>query len=484
MPHAFLVFADLKGFSNLEQAQVHTLFTDVWTDLAQATQKPRAKAKYFDTWGDGLVAVFEEGHPTLEFLFAYLYFFQAGALARRGLQALQPRIGAHFGEIEIYNDPLTGRPNVLGAHLHTAARIEPITPPGEILVTEEFKQAIDRLPIQPQDIAFDRLGMFPLAKSFGERELYRLRKRSAPGAELDRVFRLDLASALPEPPKPTEREIVTLRRLKRTPTRQMVRERADAVMSTPNDAVTGDYLLDMAKHCKSAGLYPEALVLLERIEKYTIEADDVQITPYLNDPRVWKLKANVLTRLGMYPEAANHVYWLWRQHPGDSDVLSMLAANYKRRALFGGNLDESVDKLSRDSIDRRLLTRARNLYLEAFRLNIDDYYPAINAAYLYKMLGGKEVGQGNKLATHIRVVWGKDKGRDWWTDATLAEAELVLGDYDAANSELKDAIATHEPNIFELQSTLLQIRIHAALVDEDDESREIDELLQQAIDIG
>ena len=48
--------------------------------------------------------------------------------------AMSVRVGVHAGPAIALTDPLTGRPNLIGPHISHAARIEPITPQGEVCV--------------------------------------------------------------------------------------------------------------------------------------------------------------------------------------------------------------------------------------------------------------------------------------------------------------------------------------------------------------
>ena len=51
------------------------------------------------------------------------------------------------------------------------ARIEPVTPPGEVYVTEQFAA---RLALEPNAYACDYVGQIPAAKSYGTMRMYHL----------------------------------------------------------------------------------------------------------------------------------------------------------------------------------------------------------------------------------------------------------------------------------------------------------------------
>jgi len=64
-------------------------------------------------------------------------------------------------------------------HVTRTARIEPVTPPGAVFVTEPFAAA---LVLENSPHACDYVGHRPAAKDFGHLRMYRLRRGRAPSA--------------------------------------------------------------------------------------------------------------------------------------------------------------------------------------------------------------------------------------------------------------------------------------------------------------
>ena len=87
-----------------------------------------------------------------------------------------------------------------------AARIEPITRPGEIFVSKEFKEAFMEQIGNRANVEFERLGVIPLAKSYGEHELFQMVKKYESKPIINKLFELDLPCALPK-----EHELLELR---------------------------------------------------------------------------------------------------------------------------------------------------------------------------------------------------------------------------------------------------------------------------------
>jgi len=92
----------------------------------------------------------------------------------RPLIELGLRLGAHTGPVYSQRDPLLRRDNFFGAHVSRAARIEPITPVGDVYVTEAF--AADLALQSGLAIHCDYVGHMPAAKGYGNLRMYLLRR--------------------------------------------------------------------------------------------------------------------------------------------------------------------------------------------------------------------------------------------------------------------------------------------------------------------
>jgi len=466
----YYVFSDLAGFSKLSEPEIGVFQKQIIPDLYLQLENLRKKAKVFNTWGDAVFAVFENCKDAVDWMLKYRDFFTSNEMKKYPIKRVLPRIAAHAGEAEIISDPLLGSPNAFGHKINMAARIEPVTRPGDIFVTSQFKSnTIDNL--EPNYVEFDEIGYVSLAKSFGEAELFRLRKFEEKQHIIERISKSDLDDVLPYPDPLSSDEQSTLDYLRQAPTSAVFQS---SISSISFEEKTPAFNFEAAKLFYSFGDYLKAIELIELCESFQMDVDEVSISPYRYNVDIRKLKANCLSRLGEYEEAANIVYGLWTFGLRDSDTLSMLAAQYKRKSLnyYKGKIDKK-------NINSSLLIRSKELYLEAFRLNISDYYPAINAAYLYKMIGGAEKGKGNKLAAYITEVWtplSKDD-QDWWLHSSLAEAELIQDDYPEFHRKMNIAISLCKPNIFEKTSTREQIDIFSQSVEIEKETKETIDLL-------
>jgi class 3 adenylate cyclase len=460
--NAYIIFTDLKDFSKLEEPESKIFYKNILLDLSKEIIHLKKDALVWNTWGDALMAIFEDKNQIIELSFKYRDFFRDYNFKEKNIRNLSPRIACHFGEFDIFEDPLLeGNKNALGSNINTTARIEPITRPNEIYVTEDFKTRIKSEPILNNNfhIEFDELGEIPLAKNFGSCNLYRLRKFDEKEKIIDRILKQDLSGILPEAKEVTKKQEGELKHLRSIPSVEILNKNLILNEVINNAYLNENYLFEIAKIYKEFGLYENSLQVIHKIKNKTQNIDNLNLALFKYKKDLMKLETNCLTRLGKYEYASNLIYGVWQLGNKDSDTLSMLAAQYKRRALTDNN-NNVVDK---NEINNTLLNRALNLYTEAFRLNIEDYYPAVNIAYLHKIIGGENEGKGNKLAQYIIDTWGY-KVNDWWLSSSILECEIIIGDFENLDKRFEESINKYSPTNFDKNSTLTQIELYKKLV--------------------
>ena len=87
------------------------------------------------------------------------------------------RLSGHAGPVFSITDPVLGRRNFMGGHVSRAARIEPITPEGQVYVTEAFA-ALIALEGDPT-LTCEYVGVVPAAKHYGSFRMYLLKRHGA-----------------------------------------------------------------------------------------------------------------------------------------------------------------------------------------------------------------------------------------------------------------------------------------------------------------
>jgi class 3 adenylate cyclase len=168
---AAVLFADVVGFSTFTDRQVESFVRGFLTDIADLVARTEHRPTYANTWGDALYFQFDGVRPAGLFALELTELIGGTDWSARGLPAsLSLRVGLHAGPMFAFRDPLTGADCYWGRHVTRAARIEPVTPPGEVYASREFAalSALDR----SAGFACEPVGVVDLAKAYGEARLY------------------------------------------------------------------------------------------------------------------------------------------------------------------------------------------------------------------------------------------------------------------------------------------------------------------------
>jgi class 3 adenylate cyclase len=88
---------------------------------------------------------------------------------------LSLRTGLHVGPVYKCHNPVTGREDYLGTHVSPAARIEPITPKGQVYASEVFAAIAFAERVGAFTCAY--VGQIGLAKEYGTYPTYHVRRR-------------------------------------------------------------------------------------------------------------------------------------------------------------------------------------------------------------------------------------------------------------------------------------------------------------------
>lgn len=174
-----VLFADFTGYSRLSEIELPQFQTLFLGAIAAILSRWKAQILSQRTWGDAVHVVTvnaesaadiaSEIQTSLDQLRAGL----GGSLAQ-----LELRLAAHYAPVYAGLDPVEGTPVYFGSQLSFTARIEPVTPPGMIFVTEAFAA---RLALEaPARFTVEYAGEIDLAKRFGKYRLFSLRR--LPGA--------------------------------------------------------------------------------------------------------------------------------------------------------------------------------------------------------------------------------------------------------------------------------------------------------------
>ena len=170
---AAILFTDFVGFSKLPEARLPAFWDGVMRIVGDVLDAHDSEVACRNSWGDALYAVTPSAPAAAAIaleLQARLARFDYASLGLDGSGGM--RVGVHYGPAYRTVDRITGRTTFYGTEVSRAARIEPVTPPGAVFVTEPLAAI---LALEARDrFACHYVGRIPLAKAYGEYPMYRL----------------------------------------------------------------------------------------------------------------------------------------------------------------------------------------------------------------------------------------------------------------------------------------------------------------------
>jgi Adenylate and Guanylate cyclase catalytic domain len=170
-----MLFGDVNGFSRLNDDQLLIFAKHVLRALADVLQRHRGQIRHRRAWGDAMFLVLTDAPSAAACALDLQEAMASFDFASDGLpEHLALRLGAHLGPVIHYHDPLIDGPEFTGSHVSRTARIEPVTPPGAVYVTEPFAAAL--VLAARRDVTCDYVGHMPMAKDYGRLRMYRLRR--------------------------------------------------------------------------------------------------------------------------------------------------------------------------------------------------------------------------------------------------------------------------------------------------------------------
>jgi class 3 adenylate cyclase len=169
-----MLFADAVGYSRLTEDQIPLFFDFYAGAVASYNQVSPHKAVHVETAGDGMYMVFDDPETAGRYALGLSDRIRQEDWTARGLPAdLNMRIGLHCGPVFVGRDPITGLPLYTGNHTSRTARIEPITPPGQVYASSAFAAVSTARGIG--SLHFSYIGRTQLAKGYGVLPLYHVK---------------------------------------------------------------------------------------------------------------------------------------------------------------------------------------------------------------------------------------------------------------------------------------------------------------------
>ena len=170
-----VLFTDMKGFSHFREEEIMVFIDEVMGSLAKVINRHQEGILYRNTWGDAIFLVFADVATAIECVLELQARLWQLPLAEMGLPAdTGMRMAMHAGPVFEGFDPILSKKAFFGSTLTRAARMEPVTPVGEIYVSGAF--AALAVFEDLKGVRCEYVGHMPTAKSYGCMRMFHLKK--------------------------------------------------------------------------------------------------------------------------------------------------------------------------------------------------------------------------------------------------------------------------------------------------------------------
>jgi class 3 adenylate cyclase len=176
-----MLFADAVGYSALSEDQTPNFITQFLGAVADLNARTAQRPEHVETTGDGLYMVFGSVRDAGNYALELNRLVTGTDWTARGLPGgLNIRIALHCGPVYVGRNPVTGFPLYTGPHTSRTARIEPVTPPGQVYASSAFAAVAAAIGVD--SLVMQYVGRMPLAKGHGPLGLYHVCSVAVPAS--------------------------------------------------------------------------------------------------------------------------------------------------------------------------------------------------------------------------------------------------------------------------------------------------------------
>ena len=172
-----MLSAEVINYRKIAERQMPAFVREFKGAIARLIAGLPAAPALAESWGKSHHFVFDGLQDAALFALDLRDLVVQTRWSERGLPAdLGIRIVLHAGPVFAFPDPVLQRTSCIGSHMTRAGYIEPITPPGQVYVSQEFAALCGAE--RAELVGFEFLGRLPMARLFDDAPLYRLDRRS------------------------------------------------------------------------------------------------------------------------------------------------------------------------------------------------------------------------------------------------------------------------------------------------------------------
>ncbi len=187
-----------------------------------------------------------------------------------------------------------------------------------------------------------------------------------------------------------------------------------------------------------------------------------------------------LNRLGRVDEAIVKLESLLEKHPDDSEAIAYLGRIYKETWIYSWDWVEDPEERLRTAFESyHWIIKAFDTYLKGYRIDLNQFYPGVNAVTLGTLLVGladrfddaedpdPDIVNVRETLPELRgalefalETFAEDEKVDYWTLVSLAELRVLTADKAIkVNRAYRKALIASRRNEFFLNSSLGQLEM-------------------------
>jgi len=175
-----IVFADIKSFGRFSDPEIRNFTTKVLPDFVSFGKK--RGAEHINTWGDAIVAFFDNVSDALRFAFDLRDYVRdtdwVNDVDYGYKNEVKIRIALHAAEVHTVSNRQVPGGSIFGGQISLAARIEPISMPNEVFASEAAANFIKaQKDSATGNYATKCLGKYSLPKEHVTQKIYWVRKK-------------------------------------------------------------------------------------------------------------------------------------------------------------------------------------------------------------------------------------------------------------------------------------------------------------------
>jgi len=177
-----MLFADVKNFSLLTEELLPQFQNRYMRQVSELLDMSAHAPVVVNTWGDAIYMVFDTVHACGDFALAMSDRLNSPNAVWRSSDLpsdLAIRTAVHAGPAFRLSDPVTREFTYTGSHVTHAARLEPVTQPGQVYGTEAFAALAALEGVSSFNCNY--VGQRKMAKNYGSAGVYRLVSAGKPG---------------------------------------------------------------------------------------------------------------------------------------------------------------------------------------------------------------------------------------------------------------------------------------------------------------